>query len=99
MNQQLIDIALKRERLLERIEGQRSRLAASTDGVRAVCTAGDRVIATGRKIRDNPQWVLLAVLALVLIRPRRAWRIAKAGVFVWRAWTALRQRLAAFAPQ
>lgn len=92
MNQQLIDLALKRERLLERVAAQRERFAASTGGVRALCQAGDRAVAAGRKIRENPHWVVFGVMVLVLIRPRRAWRLAKTGVFVWRAWAALRGR-------
>lgn len=98
MNQQLIDIALKRERLLERIDAQRTRLAGSTDGLRALCAGGDRALAVGRKIRDNPQWVLLAALALALLKPRRAWKLAKAGLFVWRAWAAVRRAVSRHLP-
>jgi hypothetical protein len=93
VNQQLLDIALKRERLLERIDGQRTRLAGSTDGLRALCAGGDRALAAGRKIRDNPQWVMLAALALALLKPRRAWKLAKTGLFVWRAWAVVRRHL------
>lgn len=93
MNQRLFEIALQRERLIERIAGQRARLAASSDGIRALCADGDRLIAVTRKLRDNPQWVMLATFGLVLIRPRRAWRWLRTGVFVWRAWVAVRRRL------
>jgi hypothetical protein len=93
MNPRLFEVALKRERLLERIGAQRERLAANTDGLRRVCVGAEKVAAAGRKIRDNPQWVLLATAALVLLRPRRAWRLARTGFFVWRSWLAVRRRL------
>ena len=93
MNFRLFELALKRERLLERIGAQRAQLAGSTDGLRRVCTAADWTVTVGHKLRDNPQWVLLAALALVIFRPRRVWSLAKSGFVLWRTWLAIRRRL------
>lgn len=99
MNPRLFDVALKRERLIERIGSQRQRLANGSDGIRRLCTAGDRAVAAGRRLRDHPQWLLLAALALVVLRPRRAWRLAKTGLVLWRLWSVIRRRLPGLAAQ
>ena len=63
MNRQLVDIALKRERLLERIAAQRDQLAGNTAGVRALCAAGvaailvPLVVSTTSHQRDNALWL------------------------------------------
>lgn len=93
MNARLFELALKRERLLERIGMQREVLAANVGGLRRVCAAADRTLTVGHKLRDNPQWVLLAVLAVVIVRPRRVWSLAKSGFVLWRTGLAIRRRL------
>lgn len=99
MNPRLFDAALKRERLIERIGSQRQRLANSSDGIRRLCAAGDHAVAAGARLRDRPQWLLLAALALVVLRPRRVWRLAKTGFVLWRLWSVIRRRLSGLATQ
>lgn len=96
MNPGLLELALKRERLIGRIDVQRERLAGQGEGLQRLCVVGDYALAVAGKVRDNPQWVMLATLAFVLLRPRRAWRLAKTGFILWRAWVAIRRRWSGF---
>ena len=93
MNHRLLELALKRERLIERCGGQRERLVETSRGLRRLCAAGDRAMAAGRSLRRNPEWVIAASVALAVVRPKRAWRLLKSGFVAWRIWRAIRKYL------
>ncbi len=94
MNQSLTDLYLQRGRLLERIASQRATLAWQLVPLQNASDAGSRVMAMLRGgvqyLKSHPLPVALAVLALVLLKPRRALRWAGRGLFLWRSWRALR---------
>lgn len=97
MNQELIDIAVQRGRLLERISNQRQALGQQLQPLGETLLIADRVIATvhngSRYLKENPEVVTVAVAVLVVLEPRRVWRWSKRGFFVWRTWRALRTQM------
>jgi hypothetical protein len=47
-------------------------------------------IEGARCLRRNPELVAAAAVALLVIRPRRAWRWARRAFIGWQAWRKLR---------
>jgi len=98
MNPALIDIGIRRGRLLERIAHQRAALGRDVQPVCDVLQAVDHGIARVRTVsgflKRHPGLVLAAVALLVVLKPRRAWRLAKRGFVVWRLWRTLREQFA-----
>ncbi|MDD5324366.1 MAG: YqjK family protein [Polaromonas sp.] len=99
MNRILTDLYQQRGQLRERIASQRATLAWQLVPLQNASDAGSRVVAMLRRgvqtLKSNPLPVALAVLALVVLKPRRAWRWAGKGLFLWRSWRALRAWLPA----
>lgn len=98
MNQALVDIAIRRGRLIERIANQRTALSRELQPVCGVLHTADQGIARVRTatafLKNHPGFVLAAVALLVALKPRRVWRWAKRGFLVWRTWRSLRGQLA-----
>lgn len=97
MNQQLIDLAIERGRLLERISHQRQLLGQQLQPVGEGLATADRAIATVRRgsayVKQHPELVAVTVAVLFLLRPSRVWRWSRRGFFVWRSWRLLRGEL------
>jgi len=97
MDQRLIELHLKRGRLLERIAMQRTTLARQVAPVRAALDVTDRAIAvvrdSARFVRQHPTGVAALVAVTVALRPRVLWRWLQRSFVVWRSWRALRGRL------
>lgn len=97
MNQELIDLAVERGRLLERISNQRQLLGQQMQPVGDALRSADRAISTLRNgsdyVKQHPEVVTVAVAVLVVLQPRRVWRWTKRGFFAWRAWRTLRVQL------
>jgi len=100
MSQRLIDIGVRRGRLLERIASQRSALAYQLAPIDNALSVADRALASLRRgteyVRQHPGLALAALALLVIVKPSRAWRWARRGFIAWRSWVALRERLAVF---
>ena len=98
MNQVLIDIGIRRGRLLERIAHQRAVLSRDVQPVCHVLQTADQAVARVRTASDflksHPALILAAVALFVVLKPRRAWRLAKRGFFIWRLWGTLREQFA-----
>lgn len=93
MTAKALELAARRGALGERIAAQRRTLALHAVGVQRVCAGGDSLVHGVDWLRQHPAAVGIAVFALVLTRPRRAWRWAKRGVFLWRGWRSARHLL------
>lgn len=97
MNQELIDLAVERGRLLERISMQRQLLEQQLQPVGDTLHSVDRALARLRKGRDylqqHPEVVAAAVVVLVVLKPSRLWRWTKRGFLAWRTWRMLRREL------
>lgn len=97
MDERLVELQRERGRLIERIASQRLTLASQLGPFRKVAAAGDRAASLlqglVRYLKDRPLPVLVLAAALVLSRPKVAWRWAQRGVWLWRSWRALRARV------
>ena len=97
MNQDLIELAVQRGRLIERISQQRRQLGQQLQPLGASLHGLDQAVAVVRRGSDyakqHPEVVAAGVAVLVVLQPRRVWRWSQRGFFVWRAWRKLRQQM------
>jgi hypothetical protein len=97
VNQELIDLAVERGRLLERIDSQRHLLAQQLQPLGEALGTADRVVTGVRQCGDylkrHPEWVATGVAVLVILRPSRIWRWSSRAFLAWRTWRMLRREL------
>lgn len=93
MNKRLIELAGRRERLVAKIELQRSELARHVAPWRGVLSVADKGVEAVRYLRQHPGLVAGAVGFLVALRPRRAFAWLKRGWWAWKMTQKMRQRL------
>ena len=97
MDKRLAELHRERGQLIERIAGQRMLLSTQLVPLQQVAAAANRTASLlqglVRYVKDRPLPVLMVAAALVLFKPKGAWRWAKRGLFVWRTWRALRARV------
>lgn len=90
--------AVQRGRLLERIAQQRSALAIEWSPVVSVLNTADQVIEGAEKTRrwigENPIIAGIALVALLIWRPKGALTLAKNGAIGWRTLRLIRRLLA-----
>ena len=82
-----IGLALRKERLLVRANGQREQLAALGGWLRKPCAIADKAMAAGRYVKAHPWSAGVAVGVAAFIGRRHLFRVARFG---WRAWSAWR---------
>jgi hypothetical protein len=75
-----------RGELLERARAEREQIRATLDSQRDVLWLADRGIALGKQVLARKGLLLLAGLALVVLKPGRALRWAYRG-WGWFRWT------------
>ena len=94
MKNSLLELQQQRGRLRERIASQRTALAQQLAPLQNASDAGQRIVARLRSgmayLKSHPLPLLLALSALVLLKPRRTWRWVGRGVALWRSWKVLR---------
>ncbi len=93
MNERLLQLAQRHGALKVRIAAQRRDLATHSAALAEVLSTGDRVLAGVDWLKQHPAAVGAAVTAVVVARPRRAWRWAQRGFLAWRGWQALRKKV------
>ena len=88
------DLYSRRAQLVERIHHQRATLTRQLMPVQATLDTADRVVAGARSgvqfLKDHPLVMTLAVSALVVLKPKRVFRLAAQGIAIWRTWRAVR---------
>lgn len=77
-------LALKQQRLLLRSEALRRAVAEQVRVLEAPLGVADRARALSRWLYAQRAWIALAAVTVVVVRPRRAWRAARWGWWVWR---------------
>jgi YqjK-like protein len=77
------DLALQRERLLARSTVLRERVLEQSAALTPVLNLGDRLRDGRRWVGQHPTLVLSAVVLVVVVRPRTAWRW---GLRAWSTW-------------
>jgi hypothetical protein len=93
MNAAALELALKKQRLQIASEALREDFGRHATGLRPLFGGADLAVEGVRWVRRNPQLVVAAGVALLVARPKRAWRWARRGFFGWQAWQKLRQFL------
>ena len=85
---QQIALALRKERLLGRIDVQRDQLAAYGVHLVKPFAAADKVIEAGRYVKQHPWIAGVAAFSVVVLGRRNLIRWAGRGWTVWRGWRA-----------
>lgn len=93
MNSVALELALKKQRIQIAGEGLRRDFARHAAGLAPAFCAADCAVESARWLRRNPQLVVAAGVALLVARPRRAWRWARRSFVAWQAWQKLRTLL------
>lgn len=93
MNATTLELALKKQRLQIVGETLRADFARSAAGLSPAFAGADCVVEGVRWVRRNPQFVIAATVALVVIRPKSAWRWGRRAFVGWQAWRKLRELL------
>lgn len=81
-----LELALKKQRLQIAGEALRRDAARHAAGLTPLFTGADVAVEAVRCLRRHPQVVVAAGVALIVARPRRAWRWGRRAFFGWQAW-------------
>lgn len=90
---QAIDVALRKERLIRRIEAQRDQLADYGEYLVKPFAAADKAVAAAAYVKQRPWIAGVAAFSLVVLGRRNLWRWAARGFALWRGWRAASQWL------
>ena len=85
MNEKLIRLAERRERLVAQAAAQRMALAQNIEPWRVPLARVDQGLAMLRYIKRHPAWIVGGVTLLAALRPGRA-RAAGVGKWLTRGW-------------
>jgi hypothetical protein len=88
MNAKLLEIALRRERLIAQAAQQRTVLVQSVQPLRAPLALADQGLVGLRYLKRHPAWVVGGVAVIVILRPRA---VGKWLARVWLAWKMVRR--------
>ena len=85
----LVQIQARRERLLAKAAAQRDEIALLLQPWQGPLAVADKGAAAVAYVRAHPSTVIVAVAALVVLSPKRAFRWARRAFAVWRGyrWT------------
>jgi hypothetical protein len=90
VNPTALELALKKQRLQIAAEGLRIDFGRYATGLAPAFTGADCAVAGARWLRRNPEIVVATGVALLVIRPRGAWRWARRAFVGWQTWRKLR---------
>jgi hypothetical protein len=93
MNPKLLELATRHGALKVRIDEQRRQLARHAEPLESALAKGDSVLKGVDWLKHHPAAVGIAVAVTVIARPKRSWRWARRGFFLWRGWQALKSSL------
>lgn len=85
-----LELALKKQRLQIAGATLRSDMARHSTGLAPIFTGADFVADAVRYLRQRPELVIAAGVALIVARPGRAWRWGRRAFVGWQAWRRLR---------
>lgn len=84
-----LELALKKQRLQIASETLRTDFARHAVGLAPVFAGADCAVDGVRWMRRNPQIVVAAAVAVLMIRPKAAWRWTRRAFLGWQAWRKL----------
>lgn len=79
------DLALRQQRLLMRSEILRAALVQESVVLEAPLAAADQVRAAANWLYSKRDWIVGGVVVLLVVKPRRAWRVVRWGWWLWRS--------------
>lgn len=82
----LAQIHARRERLLAKAAAQRDEVALLLTPWHAPLAVADKGLTVATYLRAHPSIVIVAVAALVVLSPKRAFRWARRAFAVWRSY-------------
>ena len=85
----MIDVALRKERLLARCDGQRVAIAQTCRRWREPARIIDRGWAAARFLRAHPALLAVGVAAALVVGRKNLFAWAGRGLIAWRAWRSL----------
>ena len=89
MNATTLSLALKKQRLQIAGAGLRVEFGRCAAGLSPAFAAADIAVEGTRWVRRNPRLVVATVVALIVIRPKSAWRWARRAFVGWQVWRKL----------
>ena len=92
MNDKLIRLAERRERLVAQAAAQRMALAQNIEPWRQPLARVDQGLAALRYIRSHPAWIVGGVVLLAVLRPVRVGKWLGRGWVTWQMIHKLRGR-------
>lgn len=93
MSPQLVELALRKQRLQIRSAALRETWASNVGGIAPLFSAADGIRRAAFWVRSHPLFLVAAGVALVVARPRAVFRWAQRGALTYRLWRMLNQRL------
>ncbi len=90
MNPTTLELALRKQRLQIASETLRAEFGDHASGLKPLFTGADYAVEGARWVRRNPQVVVATMVALVVIRPKSAWRLARRAFVGWQVWRKFR---------
>ena len=93
MNPTTLELALKKQRLQIASDTLRTEFGLFAAGLAPAFSGADCTVEGVRWLRRNPEVAVAAGVALVVIRPKRAWRWARRAFVGWQVWRKLSEFL------
>jgi hypothetical protein len=90
VNQKLIELALKKQRLQLKSAALRDDWVSCASALKPLCTGADRVRDAAVWLRRHPELLVAGAVALLVARPRAVFRWARRSISVVRLWRRLR---------
>jgi YqjK-like protein len=78
-------LALRQQRLLLRSEALRGTIALQAQVLEAPFATADQVRAIAAWVYAQRVWFAGAAVVVLVVRPRRAWRVARFAWWLWRS--------------
>jgi hypothetical protein len=93
MQEKLIELHQQRGRLQERIAAQRQVLSQQLAPLQSALDVSDRTTRLVQDAKDfvqkHPLGIGLAIVAMMVLKPRTVLRWTQRGLFAWRTWRGL----------
>jgi hypothetical protein len=86
VNQQLLELALKKQRLQFQSDALREKWCGHVAGLRPVFGVADHIHSGFVWVRRHPALLVGAGVAIAVARPRATWRWLRRGTVAWQFW-------------
>jgi hypothetical protein len=90
VNSTTLELALRKQRLQIASESLRAEFGRYAAGLAPAFNAADCAVEGVRWLRRHPQLVVATTVALLVIRPKLAWRWGRRAFVGWQAWRKMR---------